>query len=146
MAYQHYIDEAAETVFIEHSGNIGAEEVFEAFQEILADPDYRPGMNFLRDTRFAQLPDNWSYTRFRTVSAPRLQELWAQMGVCKLAWVAGQGRNYRLANQAAMMNRLALSGMVERQPFVNLEDALVWLDLSPNHEICHEVEVIRSYA
>jgi hypothetical protein len=84
MAHQYYIDEAAETVFIEHSGKIGAEEIFEAFQEILADPYYRPGMNFLRDTRFAQLPDNWSYTHFRTVSAPRFQELWAQMGVCEL--------------------------------------------------------------
>jgi hypothetical protein len=72
MAHQYYIDEAAETVFIEHSGKIGAEEIFEAFQEILADPYYRPGMNFLRDTRF------------RTVSAPRFQELWAQMGVCEL--------------------------------------------------------------
>jgi len=146
MTYQFYIDQIAETVYIDHSSRFGSEETFEAFQDILADPAYRPGMNLLRDTRFVELPDNWSYSHFRQVSAPKFRDIWMQMGDCKLAWVAGQGRNYRLANQAAMINRLELTGTVERQPFVNLEDALVWLGLSPNHEIRHKVEPLRSYA
>ncbi len=146
MAYQFYIDEVAETVFIEHSDRIGTEETFEAFQDILGDPAYRSGMNFLRDTRFAELPHTRSYTHYSTVRAPKFQDVSAQMGTCKLAWVAGQGRNYRVANQAAMTNRLELTGKVERQPFVSLEEALVWLGLSPDHDIRHEEEMIRSYA
>jgi hypothetical protein len=103
-------------------------------------------MNLLRDTRFAELPSNWSYSHFRQVYAPKFHDIWMQMGDCKLAWVAGQGRNYPLANQAAMTNRLELTGMVEREPFVNLENTLVWLGLSPNHDIHHDVEPIRSCA
>jgi hypothetical protein len=136
MSYEFYIDRNLETVFIRHSGAMALDEALDQIEKMLNSPLYIPGFNILRDTRSASLPAEWNYNWFREISPDRAGDKFLQLGRCRAAWVTKSGKNFRIAHQASISDRLS-SSTIQRQAFTDISKALQWLDIPEDYKITY---------
>ena len=135
MVFQYVIDQKFETVFANHSGDVKINEMSTLYREILASPDFFPGMSFCRDTRGAKLPDEWSYGFFSGPIRTEVNNLLIQLGECRQAWIVDGGKQFAIAHQFLRSNRLTHSGMIDRKNFIDERLACDWLGLPEKFEI-----------
>tara|TARA_B100000315_G_scaffold259491_1_gene315762 strand:- start:3919 stop:4329 length:411 start_codon:yes stop_codon:yes gene_type:complete len=111
-------------VFIERIGKFDPGTMLSTFKEILGDPEFATGMNFLVDSRQV----DYGKANFVTLSGQK--KAWSlthkNMGSCKVAFLQQDATNYGISRQATS---LFFSDVVERQPFLNKSEALEWLGL-----------------
>jgi len=107
----------------------------ENFSAILADPTYSAGMNMLRDTRNAIFPEEWDLDYFINQTPQWMESQWVQMGAFKLAWLTNAGNDYALVHQSSHYHNIVKSNRIVRQPFLQLADALKWLDLPADYVV-----------
>ncbi len=135
MAFKYKIYTDINLVAMYNFGQMELREGKLQIEEILADPAYQVGMNFLRDTTAAKLPPEWGFDFFHNQTPPQIRALWQQLGECKLAWVAKDSSHYKIAHQAMISNRLSSTDKIDRQPFSTLEEAKSWLGIPDDYEI-----------
>ena len=139
MPFDFHIDPEVNCVFFRTTGPHSVDEVALVFDEILAHPDFRKGMNVLRDMRTQQVPPD---TTFKTISDRAKQThiyIDLDLGGCKLAIVVGDAVSYAKVHQFIVTGRLSQSP-VERKPYRNLEDAKHWLGISEDYDIKYPME------
>ncbi len=106
------------------------EEIQISFEQIFNDPDFSQGLNYIRDCRYAKLPENWNYNRMSTVSTNRMEENMKVMGRCQVAWVINSELDFALTNQIRLV--LEDRDNVDRQSFRDIDEALNWLGVPAN--------------
>lgn len=134
MAYRYHIDADVNCVFIVHVGTFDLEDIVEQYREIIADPDHRPGMNFLRDSRTCAISAAWTLDRMMGVSRTRLIPFLGSLGECKIAWVVQSAADFGRVNQG----RLVMSDdypNLDRRPFTDIAQALKWLGIPRDYKI-----------
>ena len=105
-------------VFVQRSEKFSFGAMFSTFKDILSDPDFNTGMNFLVDSQKV----DYSSANYAAFSVQ--QEVWSsthkKLGPCKMAFLQQDATNYGINRQASSM---FFSAAVERQPFRNLCEA-----------------------
>lgn len=138
MVTRHYIDAAVNCVFIEHVGEFAAGDGPANLRDILADPAFRPGMNFLRDASRTMLPAEFGYQYFVRTKEKVMGAIEMQIGTADMAWVVGSARDFAAIHQLCVSNRLTPDGL-QRRPFRGIESAFNWLELPADYQIRHPV-------
>jgi hypothetical protein len=133
MVAKYYINTSINCVFIRHAGEFIAGEGPENMGEILADADYRPGMNFLRDASRTKLPAEFGYEYFKRMQSQGMGGIEKQLGGCKMAWLVDNGHDFAVVHQLSVSERLTPDA-IERRPFRDIEAVLEWLGLPADYE------------
>lgn len=137
MAYRYYIDADVNCVFVIHTGIFDLKDITEQYREITADPEHRPGMNFLRDSRTCSVSATWTLDRMMGISRTRLLPFLDSLGECKIAWVVQSAADLGRVNQG----RLVMSDdypNLDRRPFMDVAAALEWLGIPEGYTIRDE--------
>ncbi len=134
MAFEFVVKADLGIVFVRHFDNIEINELAKLFQEVLKSPVYSPGMDFCRDTRGAIFPDKWSFNYFNSPMSVEVYRLLLSIGNCKLAWIVDKGRQYQVAHQINLRNRLNQTSLITRKNFTDPKSAYNWLALPENFE------------
>ncbi len=133
MPYQTYADRAVNCVFIRHSGPIGHGEVAASMEAVLKDLEVCPGLNILRDTGAAALPQTFGAPKSIKDGREQSQNLLGDFQGGRYAWVVGDAQNFALIHRWAAS--LRLTGNFEIRPFRELPKAMQWLALPEGFEI-----------
>jgi len=134
MAWAINIDPEVNCVFFTFGGDFNINKLGDSVLNILNHPDYRRGMNILRDGRHKPIPSD---VTFKTISeeAKRSQfEYDKKLGPCRWATVVSDGQSYAKVHQFIVTGRLA-DNPVERKVFRDIEKAMEWLGLPEGYEI-----------
>ncbi len=85
--YKYSIVPGHKCVFIERGGDFSAGHFVQTISKIIADPDYKPGFNFLTDAR------NMDYTDANFAVLSHQVDLWEEISgrldKCKMAFLHG---------------------------------------------------------
>jgi hypothetical protein len=133
MSYEVTLDTDVNCAFIHHKGQIGLEEIPASLDEVLAHPNFTKGMNILRDSRNARQPDEYGYDFFTSNSSQRLSKFESAFGICKLAWVISDAREFAIVHQYTLARRMS-EDLIERQPFRTIQSAKEWLGIPPEYQ------------
>jgi len=134
MAYRHYIDMEHQCVFIQHFGEVGAEEFAKQVADVTALPNFEKGMNLLRDLSHATLPQNYDLQLIKRELETRIKPQDEALGRNRrAAWVLGNARDFKIIHQFCAITRLNVT-IVDRQPFREVGKALKWLGLPEDYE------------
>ena len=133
MAYTMHIDPDINCVFFKHYGPISVDEFVKSFSDILEHPDYRAGMNILRDNSDQQFPADISFEAI-AASSKRVKEQDSGLGDCKWASVVGDAQSYSKVHQYITSGRLS-ENPIERRVFREMEKAREWLGIPVDYEI-----------
>jgi hypothetical protein len=98
----------------------GPEEWRALLSSVAADPDFRPGLNFVRDLRTSEQPVD-AKTVLGIMAVVR--EFWDHLGVRKAVMVTG----LRVDFPAMMAAALAQEPMLPCRAFSSYDDAMAWL-------------------
>jgi len=133
MAYRYYIDPSVNCVFIQHVDLVKQNEIREAVALILADANYRTGMNFLRDANQAPFSEKFEDRSIEDGNnrVRKIDDL--QIGSCRVAWVVANGNDYGIIHRFSVSSRFEQA--VERKPFRELEKAREWLGIPDEYQI-----------
>ena len=107
MAYEYYIDEDVNCVFVRHSGIYTVEEGSRQYEKLLANPDHKSGMNFLRDLRGASYPEDYSYKNITNVVEKNFERVDLTLGECRMAILVKDREDYIFAHKATVTTRLS---------------------------------------
>lgn len=133
MAYDMYIDPDVSCVFFRHYGPISVDDFVKSFSDILEHPDYRPGMNILRDNRDQQFPADLSFDAIAK-SSKRVKDADRGIGNCKWAAVVGDAQSYAKVHQYIASGRLS-ENPIERRVFRDMDKARDWIGIPINYVI-----------
>ena len=133
MSYLIHIDPAVNCAFCKFWGPHDFSEMDQSTSDLIAHPDYKPGMNILRDFREQILPEDLSFKSLSEESMKQQQRHDQLLGRCRWAVLCRDGNMYAKVHQFIVTGRLA-NHSVERKPFRKLEDALVWLGVPRDYE------------
>ncbi|MFH2066477.1 MAG: hypothetical protein ABIK15_14850 [Pseudomonadota bacterium] len=116
------IDERKNIAYIKLSGLLNKRKILEAFEEVVADQDYRKGMGRLWDFMDADL----SLLNAEIVESIAGYSIQYPDGIndVKVAFVAYRPSDYRIAR---MFEALSINANTEIAVFQNLEDAERWM-------------------
>ena len=135
MTYQHYINKEFDCVFMQHTGEIGLDDILEQTIEMTSLPDFKSGMNILRDISQTKLPSGYDVERmtkdFKTPENPIDNTLGTNRMV---AWVVGNPHDFKIIHQFCALHRLN-KFVTNRQPFRDIGRAKKWLDIPEDYEI-----------
>ena len=88
-------------VFVQRSEKFSFGAMFSTFKDILSDPDFNTGMNFLVDSQKV----DYSSANYAAFSVQ--QEVWSsthnKLGPCKMAFLQQDATNYGISRQASSM-------------------------------------------
>ena len=124
------IDAAHNCVFIQRTGTFERGGLNLVVQEAIALPEFRQGMNFLIDLRLVDF-SKAGYTQLSGYGDV-WREIANSIAPCKMAVVHSSPRNFGIGRQSATL--FEAQG-VERRPFVNLGEALLFLGLPADFEL-----------
>ena len=127
MNKDYQIDSARNIVFTAYSGNTTTEDVIATINRVLADPEYRPGINAVCD--FTEATAVWSLAdvdRFR-VFVSKIKELTPRS---RWAVIFPKGKDTTSARIFVALHN-AFSTNLEVQLFRDRHSALQWLQESP---------------
>ena len=134
MPWTIHIDPDVNCAFCKFYGAFDIGQLGNAAGEIYNHPDYRAGMNTLRDTRDQIIPSNTSFKSLSNEAKKIMHEFDAKLDNCRLAIVAGDGQSYSKIHQYILGGRLSKSP-VERKAFRDIDKVKVWLGLPEDYEI-----------
>lgn len=125
MPFTYKIDRASRIVSVTVSGRVTAEEALQAFDAMVSDPEFIPGMDVLSDHRQMEtvLP-----VGFVSALINRVRTAGELMAGTRWAMVEVRAASYGMA---MMASALAASMPVEIRAFRDPEDARAWLAGGP---------------
>ena len=134
MPYDFYIDTTVNCVFFRDYGphKLGVKQ--QSMAAMIKHPDYKVGMNILRDIRDQPIPPDVTYKSISDQAQKVVLELDAILGECRWATLVGDAQNYAKIHQFIVTGRLS-KGKVERKPFHDIDKAMEWLGLPKGYEI-----------
>ena len=133
MAYEYYIDAAVNCVFIRHFDTFEIGEGAGVLDEILKDPTYRKGMNFLRDISQTSLATRMGDKSFIKEGRRLSKEYDIRLENGRIAWVLSSSTDYAMVHRWTVTSRS--SGAVERKPLRDIEKARLWLGIPDDYKI-----------
>ncbi len=136
MPYTVHIDPDVNCVFFKFFGEFEVGLAPRSINDILDHPDYRDGMNFLRDIRDQPLPQDITFKSISERAKKVLKESDSKVGKCKLAIVVGDAHTYAKMHQFIVTGRLG-TNPVERKIFREIEPALAWLGVTADYKILY---------
>ncbi|MBT3989536.1 MAG: hypothetical protein HON14_02535 [Rhodospirillaceae bacterium] len=134
MAFAIVISKELNCVFIRHEGQMAVTDIPASFDEILAHPDFKKGMNILRDSTNAIQPQEYDFNFFQRESPGRLGKYEPFFGKCKLAWVISNPKEFAIVHRYTIARRMS-DDLMERHPFNTIQAAIDWLGLPADSEI-----------
>ena len=102
--------------------------------EIFNHPDYRIGMNSLRDLRDHIIPSDMTFRHISNQAKNLMNEFDQKLDNCRWATVIGDRQSYAKIHQFIVAGRLSKSP-VERKAFRDIAKAKDWLGLPEGYEI-----------
>jgi len=135
MPYRLKIDPGLNCVFIQHYGDVDAEEVLEQVKQLGEHPEFEQGMNMLRDFTLTKLPADYGIERFKSGYDNWIKNNDSMLGTKrKVAWVLKDKEDFITIHQFCAVTRL--NNMVAaRQPFRNMKTARKFLDIPEDYVI-----------
>ncbi len=133
MGYKFYIDPTINCVFIQHDDDFQVNEDTEVLDEIIAQPEYREGMNILRDFRQASMPNKLTEKSFVSEGRQRIHNYDIHFGKCRIAAVVSSPSDFQTLHR--WMTSTRLTSNVERQPYRDINAARAWLRIPEDYEI-----------
>ncbi|MAF49170.1 MAG: hypothetical protein QF393_13610 [Rhodospirillales bacterium] len=134
MNWTLHIDPEVNCAFFKFFGTFRFGAMVEAMTEMLNHPDYRGGMNILRDISDQPFPSDLTYKAITEENRRVTAEIDLKIGECRFAIVVGDARSYAVVHQYIVTGRLR-KNPVERKPFRDMEAAKEWLGLPADYEI-----------
>ncbi len=107
MAYLIHIDPEVNCVFSKFWGPHDFGEMDQSTSDIIAHPDYKPGMNILRDFREQILPEDLSFKSLTEESQRQQQRHDQLLGRCRWAVLCRDANMYAKVHQFIVTGRLA---------------------------------------
>jgi hypothetical protein len=121
MAVTYHINTDERVVYLTITGDTSFTEWRETMLEVLADPSYRPGFNFLSDRRQeADIPS----TESAKGAAQFLKQHLAQMGRYRWAAVSSNSATYGMLRMFSIYSEMK---GVQAEAFTDYEEARSWL-------------------
>ena len=136
MSWIFHIDPQVNCIFVKYYGAFELEQIKSAADEVSIHPNYRSGMNFLRDNREQRISEDVSFKSLSNAAHQVMDEFDQERGTCKTAIVAGDAQSYAKIHQYVLAGRLSKSP-VERKAFRDIEMAKEWLGIPKGYEICY---------
>jgi len=133
MPYRFYLDAKVNCIFIQHFDEFQQNDGINVTNEVLGNPEYRMGMNILRDATQTPLPKRFSDNSYLYESRRQAEKMDLLLGTCRLAWIVGSAKDFGAVHRWSVSTRLSKS--VERHPFRELSKALEWLGIPAEYEI-----------
>jgi len=134
MSWNVYINPEVNCVFVKYYGDFELEQIRGAAEDVSNHPDYREGMNFLRDCREQKISKDISFKALSTEAHRVTDEYDPKRGKCRTAFVVSNAESYSKVHQYVVSGRLSHT-QVERRAFRDIEKAKEWLGLPENYEI-----------
>ncbi len=132
MSFRISLDAQNNCCFVCHPTYVPAEGL-QAINMIVADPAFKPGISFLRDTRDIRLPAEMNYDWFKKDFDSAYTKEHLLMQGSRFAWLVSSPADYAKAHAWALVTRTTQGQ--NRLAFRNLEQALDWLGLPAGYEI-----------
>lgn len=130
LKFRQIVDPANRCIFMERSGDYSGGHLNHSVSEMLADPNYEPGFNFLVDAR------NMDYTGASYSVLTKFTNAWEaldmQMGPSRMAFVHANTMNFGVSRQSQIVFE---TPQVIRHPFYEMPEALEWLGLPPDLDV-----------
>ncbi|MBT3990710.1 MAG: hypothetical protein HN884_13315 [Rhodospirillaceae bacterium] len=135
MPHRIKIEHELNCVFIQHYGDVDAEEVLEQVKALGNDPNFSQGMNLLRDFSQTKLPANYGLDRFKTGYDRWIKNNDQLLGSRrKVAWVLKDKEDFITIHQFCVVTRL--NNMVaDRKPFRDMANARKFLEIPDEYVI-----------
>ena len=133
MPYDMYIYPEVNCVFFRHYGTFSVDDFVKSFSDILDHPDYRIGMNILRDNREQKFPADLSFDAI-AASSKRVKDQDKGLGNCKWVSVVGDAQSYAKVHQYITSGRLS-ENPIERRVFRDMDKAREWLGIPGDYKI-----------
>ena len=134
MHWTIYIDPEVNCAFGKYFGDLDFSRLKDAATDMYNHPDYRQGMNSLRDAREVTVPTDISFGSLFHGSRGLVNEFDDKLGACKWAIVVDDPENYAKLNQYLESGRLDHTP-VDRKAFQDIDKAKAWLGLAEGYEI-----------
>ena len=134
MPYTIYVDPQVNCVFVRLTGTFSYRALEKSTSDTLKHPDYRKGMNILRDIRADSMTDDWSFRGINKDGKAQMSRFDRMLGKCKWAVVVADAKSYAKVHQFIATGRLE-NNLVKRKPFRELDKALDWLGVPAGYEL-----------
>ena len=134
MAWTINIDHEVNCAFLKFDSSFKISHISESAQDIVNHPDFKTGINILRDSRELKIPSDITFKSLSEESLRIINEINQKMGECKAAVVVGDSQSYAKFHQFIVTGRLT-TNPVERKVFRDIAAAREWLDIPPDYEI-----------
>jgi|TARA_B100000315_G_C14592187_1_gene596532 hypothetical protein len=134
MPYTIFIDPAVNCVFTKLAGDFDLDNREQSLEMVLNHPDFKIGMNMLRDARDLTYPEEATFKYISEIAEEKLRKYDESFGNCRWATVVADARSYAILHQFVITGRFNKS-KVERKPFRDIEAAKEWLGIPENYEI-----------
>lgn len=134
MACNYYIDGNVNCIFLRHFDDYQAREALKSISLAILDPDYRQGMNILRDMTGSNFPESFNFVSLKETGNIIVPDVDRAMGKCKLAIVVNCAKDFATAHQMAVATRM-IGTNVERKPFRDMQKARDWLEIPDQYQI-----------
>ena len=134
MPWAIHIDPAVNCAFVKFYGDFELEQMVRAAGDVFNHPDFRDGMNILRDARKQRISQDVSFKSLAKEARQLMDKFHHTHGNCKSAVVAGDVQSYAKFHQYIVAGRLA-DTPIERKVFRDMEKAKEWLGLPQGYEI-----------
>lgn len=137
MPYRVKVDRSVNCVFVQHFDTFVLEEGTTQAKETILDPEYLPGMNYLRDVTQTVLPPEYCLNWFKKHAVDVLPQVEKGLGTSrKVAWVLSNANDFKTIHQWAATIRLNMY-VSERRPFRSVDNARAWLEIPEEYEVSY---------
>ncbi len=134
MPWHIHIDPELNCVFVKYYGDFEIDQIRGAAEDVSNHPDYREGMNFLRDCREQKISKDISFHTLADEAHSVFDKYDPERGHCRTAIVAGDAESYSKIHQYVVSGRLSHTG-VERMAFRDIAKAKEWLGLPKDYKV-----------
>ena len=134
MPWTIHIDPDVNCAFAMYYGAFDILAIRSSSEEIYNHPDYRVGMNSLRDVRDQVIPSDVSFKSLSKEAKNIMDEFDSKLDNCKMAILAGDAQSYAKIHQYIVAGRLGKTP-IERKGFRDMEKAKEWLGIPEDYEI-----------
>lgn len=136
MGYRIHVDSEVNCAFVKSTGDVNFEALSASTDSMIKHPDFRKGMNVLRDGRDQIYSKDMTYKDISEEARRQMDLHDRVLGNCKWAVVVSDGNAYSKVHQFIATGRLG-NHTVERKPFRELAQALLWLGIPEDYEIIY---------
>ena len=134
MSWKIHIDPDVNCVFVKLYGNFELDQFTGIATDISNHPDYRVGMNSLRDLRDQSVMTDLSFKSLADQAKRAMDQYGDKLGKCRMAIVAGDVQSYAKVHQYIVAGKLG-DYPIERKAFRDIEKAMAWLGVPRDYEI-----------